>query len=142
MNTRGNAWAACLQLYDLRWEGREALLKKQQGRAEGLNRQEITLITRLQQSPEDNVKEMTLYDAKVYSACKEMAVSMNTELRSLGVPFFGTKGQLVTPKGDSTIAPSSDGTSAQGNSSDKISIAELQRLQKRMLDLLEDMCKE
>ena len=41
--------------------------------------------------------ELAEFDQKIYSAQKAMETAMTAELKSLGVPFFGTKEHLVVP---------------------------------------------
>lgn len=41
--------------------------------------------------------ELAEFDQKIYSAQKAMETAMTAELKSLGVPFFGTKENLVVP---------------------------------------------
>ena len=57
---------------------------------------------------------------------------MTAKLRSLGVPFFGTKTELIRING----AESAAGSAFQ------IDEAELVKLQKKMLAILEDLCTD
>lgn len=70
---------------------------------------------------------MEIYDKKVYRACQEMVAATTKELAKLEVPFFCTTRGLVSGKG--TVR--TKGT---------ITEDELVGLQKRMLELLEDLC--
>jgi hypothetical protein len=71
-----------------------------------------------------------------------MAKAMNSELKSLGIPFFGTRSTLVRGKGSGLTAGGSvGGGGVPGGDDGKISEQELVVLQKRILELLEDMCK-
>lgn len=62
-----------------------------------------------------------------------MADALMSELRGLDIPFFALKQSLVVQESDKD-----DQTQAQG----KINSSELLQLRKRMLGLLEDLCKE
>ena len=94
------------------------------------------------QTPEQDAQVLRTYEQKVYRASVDMAKAMSSELKSLGVPFFGTRSNLV--KGKSSRLASGvpmGGDGASGGEDGKISEQELVKLQKRMLELLEDMCK-
>jgi hypothetical protein len=86
------------------------------------------------------------YDTKVYRAASQMTDALISELRGLGIPFFKIRTDLIqdSPAGtgtpDSGVAkiqePDPTGVSSQ------ITKSELVKLQQRMLELLEDLCKE
>lgn len=59
---------------------------------------------------------------------------MNTKLRGLGVPFFGTKTELVRPANKKSDQPL-DGK-------EMINEVDLVKLQRRMLEMLEDLCDD
>ena len=61
-----------------------------------------------------------------------------TELKAMGIPFFGTRHELI--EADSETNASSSETNVAGEG--RISAKHLRHLQSRMLELLEDMCKE
>ncbi|KAK2765231.1 hypothetical protein FQN54_008930 [Arachnomyces sp. PD_36] len=122
------------------WAGREALIEKQKARAEkkktldavlksvGGNVEDVDVST-----PEDDSREVGNYDMKVYKASTEMAKALDSELRHLGTPFFVIRPDLIgSGPSDTDIA----GKPAA------ISREELVKLQKRMIGLLEDLCKE
>jgi Protein of unknown function (DUF2458) len=73
-----------------------------------------------------NNKDLDAYDTKVYKAQQDMYAHMEVQLRDLGIPFFGLDPDRVLTNGNE----SQDG---------KISKGELQKLQRRMLEYLEDM---
>jgi len=77
-------------------------------------------------------KELETFDMKVYRAQMQMVREMNTKLRSLGVPFFGTRSDLVRPVG------------AEGPKDEKgmIDEVDLVKLQRKMLAILEDLCND
>ncbi|GFF31826.1 hypothetical protein IFM61606_07845 [Aspergillus udagawae] len=135
------------------WQGREALLKKQKARVD--KKKELDAVLRSVGAPVDDTKqvstveedqaELTNYNAKVYRASKQMAEAMTFELRSLGIPFFTIKESLIS---DAPKA-SQHGISRRHQSSESasqhqtlLSRDELSVLQRRMLELLQDLCKE
>lgn len=83
---------------------------------------------------EDNTRELIMYDRKVHKAATEMTNAMTTELKQLGVPFFGT----IQSPADSIASrdPRLNYLPAQKG----LDPLEMRALQKRMLELLEDMC--
>jgi hypothetical protein len=62
-----------------------------------------------------------------------MVREMSQRLRNMGIPFFGTKNELV-------VLASKGGP--ENIEKGKIHEFELIKLQKKMLSLLEDLCKE
>ncbi len=82
---------------------------------------------------------------KVYKAQTEMSTAMTAQLGAIGIPFFGTKGSLILQsqaippeKGENTNTVNDVTTRKSG----KIVQVELVKLQRRMLQHLEDMYKE
>lgn len=67
-----------------------------------------------------------------------MIAATERELRSLGVPFFATKEDLIRRKG--TIYEGKE--RGDGSGDGKIDEEEFQGLRRRMVDMLEDLCKE
>jgi hypothetical protein len=70
------------------------------------------------------------YDAKVYKASAQMADAMAAELRGMGIPFFATRKSLAGRSEEAT------------DDEAKLAPSELQDMQHRMLELLQDLCKE
>jgi hypothetical protein len=91
-------------------------------------------------SPEELAKELEIFDTKVYKAQMQMVKEMNTRLRNLGVPFFGTRPDLVRPVGKE----GSSATGANGSNDGKgmIDEVELVKLQRKMITILEDLCND
>jgi Protein of unknown function (DUF2458) len=91
-------------------------------------------------SPEELAKELETFDMKVYRAQTQMVKEMNTRLRSLGVPFFGTTTELVRMAGKDGL----EGRGVDGTKDGKgmINENELVQLQRRMLVILEDICAD
>ena len=77
---------------------------------------------------------------KVYRAQTQMVKEMNAKMRSLGVPFFGTKTELVRIAGkDGTGGSGVDAPKDEKRMIDEVELVELQR---KMLAILEDLCRE
>jgi hypothetical protein len=81
---------------------------------------------------------------KVYKASIEMVAAMTTELRNLGVPFFGMKSDLqrTSQDGETSAGYEPRHDLIQEDSKATLGQDELRKLQKRMLELLEDLCKD
>ena len=85
-------------------------------------------------------EELKTFDMKVYRAQTQMVKEMTVKLRSLGVPFFGTKSELVR-------VPGKEGAGRGGPVDSRdwkgmIDEAELVKLQRKMLGILEDLCSD
>ncbi|KAL4946877.1 hypothetical protein BDV06DRAFT_2114 [Aspergillus oleicola] len=135
------------------WKGREALLQKQSSRKE--KKRELDEVLRKVGAPVDekevstvaeDLAEITNYDAKVHRASKQMADAMLAELKALDVPFFCISKSLVviTEGMDKKTSSSSSGSpgSTTMDKQGKLSLEELVALQRRMLELLQDLCRE
>ncbi|TVY68732.1 hypothetical protein LSUE1_G005691 [Lachnellula suecica] len=130
------------------FNGRKALIEKQKGREEGQKRLDEVLKavggaisnTPSNNSPEELARELETFDMKVHRAQMQMVREMSTRLRGFGVPFFGTKGELVKParkEGDGGAD-----TGPQKDESGMIDELELVKLQRKMLTMLEDLCSD
>jgi hypothetical protein len=119
------------------WSDRQALIAKHGGRLGkqkdadallrsigGVTPQRLAVHT----SSRDEKLEVLSFDQKVYEATIKLVVEIDRELRGCGVPFYAFRHELVQPSG----AP------APG----KIGKGELRSLQRRMLQLLEDLFKD
>jgi hypothetical protein len=93
-------------------------------------------------SPEEIAKELAAFDMKVYKAQVQMVTEMTTRLRNFGVPFFGTKAELVRVEGKGTERVEEGGSQALKDGNRTIDETELMELQKKMLALLEDLCSD
>jgi len=100
-----------------------------------------TLINTIQNTVQDK-EELANYEAKVYKASAQMADAMTAELRGLKIPFFVIQKSLIQESSelDSSEEPSAQGNGCEGSS--QVTKAELASLQRRMLELLQDLCKE
>jgi hypothetical protein len=67
-----------------------------------------------------------------------MSRALDAELRGMGIPFFALKHDLVRP----SSTPNPNNTETAGSEKTGISLDELVLFQRRMLDLLEDMCTD
>ena len=101
----------------------------------------LTDINSLPQTPEEDQAELYCYDRKVHAACTSMIKATTLELKILGVPFFGMKSDLIVCNTDvaEDVVISDAGWKAREG---KIEEKELEKLQRKMLELLEDLCKE
>ncbi|GAQ05656.1 hypothetical protein ALT_2977 [Aspergillus lentulus] len=135
------------------WQGREALLQKQKARVE--KKKELDAVLRFVGAPVDDTKQVSTaeedqaelknYNAKVYRASKQMAEAMTFELRRLGIPFFTIKESLISdaPKAPQHgISRRLQSTESASQHQALLSRDELSVLQRRMLELLQDLCKE
>ncbi|KAL1956487.1 hypothetical protein VTO42DRAFT_7285 [Malbranchea cinnamomea] len=133
------------------WEGREALLAKQKSRAE--KKKKLDEVLRSVggsvapsfevQSPEEDLAELENYDRKVYKALLDMSRALDGELRGLGIPFFAIRHNLVHSSSNTSTSSGKYATNTAGASEKStISTDELVALQRRMLSLLEDLCKD
>ncbi|KAJ9231199.1 hypothetical protein DTO207G8_2860 [Paecilomyces variotii] len=133
------------------WKGREALIEKQKARVE--KKKKLDEVLRSVGAPvteskevstvEEDRAELNNYDAKVYKASADMAKALDSELRALGIPFFAVKHSLVKAEAEKAISqPSATRTKPEGSGDGTLSREELSALQRRMLELLQDLCKE
>ncbi|KAJ5683100.1 hypothetical protein N7462_006265 [Penicillium macrosclerotiorum] len=128
------------------WKGREALLQRQ--RARGDKKKELDAVlfmdTNPPQNPKEDEAELANYDTKVYKASVKMADALVSEMRGLNIPFFVISKDFI--KDTSTIesenAPKYDESGPSRYGSPPMTKSELADLQRRMLGLLEDLCKE
>lgn len=91
-------------------------------------------------SPEEMAEELKTFDMKVYKAQTQMVREMTVKLRSLGVPFFGTRSELVRVPGREGAGGGGPVDSNDGKG--MIDEAELVTLQRKMLGILEDLCSD
>lgn len=84
-----------------------------------------------------NAEQLKAYDKKVHRAQSEMFNAMSGQLKSLGVPFFGVKPELIANQEEAGAGANSDAGSRA-----KITPDELLKLQKKMIEYLEDMYKD
>lgn len=126
------------------FNGRKVLIEKQMAREEGQKKLDEVLkavggaISNApsNNTPEELAKELETFDMKVHKAQMQMVREMSTRLGGFGVPFFGTKGELVRPSRKEAESRSSREESGM------IDELELVKLQRKMLAFLEDLCSD
>lgn len=89
---------------------------------------------------EDFAEELRVFDGKVYRAQTQMVKEMSAKLKGFGVPFFGTRAELVRKKGD--VNETGEDKEDRKGEGKKIDEGELVELQRRMIGILEDLCSE
>ena len=121
------------------WEERESLVLKHRGRVE----KEKQVAAMLQSmggiaavspaAPDSGEEEAELRrcDLKTHKAMTKLAMDIDRELRSMGVPFYAIKHEMVILE-----ELKDDGVQQR-----KLGKSELKELQKRMLQLLEELFK-
>ncbi|KAM5439243.1 hypothetical protein MferCBS31731_004664 [Microsporum ferrugineum] len=129
------------------WQGRQTLLAKQKARAG--NQRKLDEVLRAvggkvteqphEAKPAEDELEIKRYDEKVYKASVEMSKALHSELKALGVPFFATKQELIQP-----VSSDDNSKLAEVNGSTETCITEeeTRQLRLRMLELLQDLCKD
>lgn len=129
------------------WNGRNALIEKQKGRKEGQKKLDEVLkaiggaisTQPVNNTPEELLKELETYDMKVHRAQLHMVREFSTRLKDYGVPFFGTKGELINRANKNSSSTGED-FSSEKEASGMIDELELVKLQRKMLTLLEELC--
>lgn len=116
------------------WAGRETLIAKHEARVESKKKADNLLralgganghgVGNPSSTAEEERAELERYDKKVYAALGQMVAAVDRELTVLRVPFFAIKHDLVSKN------EGSDGV---------LSKTMLMELQKKMLQLLEDL---
>lgn len=79
---------------------------------------------------------------KVHRAQVQMVTEMTSRLRNHGIPFFGTKSELVRVKSKQPGKVEKHGPNAPKDDNQTIDEMELVELQRKMLALLEDLCSD
>jgi len=129
------------------WDGRVALVKKQEARIEGQKKLDEMLKAvgstassgSSRTRPDELAEELKTFDMKVYRAQTQMAKEMSARLKGLGVPFFGTRAELIKTKGSEDASGHGE---ASNQSKDMIDESDLVELQRKMLVILEDLCRD
>ena len=97
----------------------------------------------MKQTAEEDRAELTNYDAKVYKASRQMSDAMIAELKALRIPFFTIKKGLVLDSDPSKMGRTTTTTpTVKQQQQQQLSREELSALQLRMLELLQDLCRE
>lgn len=103
----------------------------------------ISICTYVTQDESSEQAELEEYDRKVYKASAQMAEALIAELRGMKIPFFGLQKSLIhdsdTPQ---KVSPDFNTDGPGDVPLPKLTKSEHTNLQRRMLGLLEDLCKE
>lgn len=86
--------------------------------------------------------ELATYDVKVHKASTKMFSAMSADLEAMGIPFFCTKSELVEPTEPNSTKGNIEGENRSYQAQKKLTKAELVKLQRRMIQHLEDMYNE
>lgn len=87
--------------------------------------------------------ELEDYDKKVYKASAQMADALMAELRGMKIPFFVLQKSLIHDSDTSENVSQNYNTDGAADARlSKVNNSDLADLQRRMLGLLEDLCKE
>ncbi|KAL4811533.1 hypothetical protein BDV18DRAFT_10834 [Aspergillus unguis] len=132
------------------WKGREALLVKQASRKE--KKRELDNVLRSVGAPvdekdvstaEEDLTEIRTYDAKVHKASTQMADAMLNELKALDVPFFTiSKDLVIKPKQEGEHDSHPPDHPSESDKQGLLSVDDLVAFRRRMLELLQDLCRE
>lgn len=95
-------------------------------------------------SPEELAKELQTFDMKVHKAQIHMFTEFSARLKALGVPFFGTKPELIrkAKREERNEFGSTTPTHEPEDEMRTIDEVELLKLQRKMLETLEDLSSE
>lgn len=135
---------------ELRWYSERQALKHTQAKRASSAAQAQSILQSLSATPSsvgsgseagvDNERELAEFDRKIYDAQQEMEVAMISELKGLGVPFFGTDTKLVVANDSEDAADQALGNRPKW--SPTILEAQLLELRRRMVQHLEDLYKD
>lgn len=121
-------------------------MKEDDGTVCSLSSLTVSFNNAVVQTAKEIAAEIAAYDLKVHAAAVKMSDALVAELRGMGIPFFTLRKELVQDPpatGDSSNEilrrPSQTDSAA---ASLPITRSELVKLQQRMLEFLEDLCKE
>ncbi|KAI9816368.1 MAG: hypothetical protein M1826_001835 [Phylliscum demangeonii] len=123
------------------WVAREDLIQKQKVRREDQKKLDDVLCD------EDDANELLLYDRKVHLTWSAMTKAYHEKLERMGVPFFGTRPQLIVKADGGPLTTAGVMVHGQGKGKGPaeekgIRQDELDKLQQRMFQLLEDLATE
>ncbi|KAF2210183.1 hypothetical protein CERZMDRAFT_86248 [Cercospora zeae-maydis SCOH1-5] len=119
---------------------RAAEAAKAQSILQSLNQNSYEPLPELETPEDKKERELTEFDQKIYAAQEAMDAAMTAELKSLGVPFFGTSESLIVPDDqDLSDCKLPDG---HPKYSPLVTRSELAALRGKMVDLLEDLYRD
>lgn len=119
---------------------RAAETAKAESILKSLNQNSYEPLPELETPEEKKERELAEFDRKIYAAQETMAAAMTAELKSLGVPFFGTSESLIVP--DDRELSESKLPDGHPKYSPLVTRTELTALQGKMVDLLEDLYRD
>ncbi|WPH03046.1 Hypothetical protein R9X50_00592000 [Acrodontium crateriforme] len=134
---------------EIKWYSeRQALKKAHITRAESMARARSILqslntglgVANSSSSDIDHEAELAEFNKKIYTAQISLENSMESELKSLGVPFFGTNRNLIVPDGQDISKERLPGDHPRW--SQLVSETELMTLRRKMIGHLEDLYRE
>ncbi|KAF2993387.1 hypothetical protein E8E13_000588 [Curvularia kusanoi] len=94
--------------------------------------------TPILRTPERETEELEQYDAKAYRASKAMVEVQSSELKVLGVPFFGVRPHLLASD-DEVVGTDEEEAGSKDGEPKKITKGQVLELQRRMLRYLCDL---
>ncbi|KAI9796989.1 MAG: hypothetical protein M1835_002512 [Candelina submexicana] len=92
-------------------------------------------------SPQEDAAELARYEKKVHRAAREMVDASTKDLKTMGIPFFGTKQDLIREAPDEEANIGLQYPDNKRRAESAISSDELLNLQRRMLETLEDLSR-
>lgn len=124
--------------------GRTRLVEEQKHKLENEKTQRATLALTgilgdmpFLRTAERDQEELSQFDQKVYRACRAMVDSQSSQLKSLGVPFFGVRLDLILDDDDGDDGVPSE--KADASQETKVTKKQLLELQRKMLNHLMEM---
>lgn len=88
----------------------------------------------------DKEAELAEFDRKLYAAQQAMEAGMTTEMKRLGVPFFGTDSSLIVE--DGRDPPTESLPEGQPKFSPVVTETQLLQMRRRMIAHLEDLYRD
>lgn len=135
---------------EMRWYSERQAIKRNQANRSASSAQALSILQSLNgtgtggihqpQSEHDKQAELAVFDQKVYTAQHTMNTAMTSELKGLGVPFFGTSEALIVKAGEDVM--SIELPDGQPKYSQLVTDDELRSLRRRMVSHLEDLYRD
>ncbi|EMC92702.1 hypothetical protein BAUCODRAFT_37604 [Baudoinia panamericana UAMH 10762] len=126
---------------EIRWYSERQTLKQVQAqRVPNATKNRVSSAQPATPSEETKQAELTSFDRKIYDAQVSMEEAMATELKGLGVPFFGTDHHLVVLDGIDVTAV--DLPEGHPKWSPLVTESELTALKRKMVTHLEDLYRD
>lgn len=135
---------------EMRWYSERQALKRSQNTRERASVQASEILKGLSTGTEvesansrdaaDLEKELAAFDCKIHAAQLQMEVAMTAELKTLGVPFFGTDPRAVAADGSSQVLQQA--SSNRPKHSPLVTEKQLLELRRRMVEHLEALYRD